>query len=163
MDKLQKQQDEDDAKMLKKLKADSAAKSKENKTALKTEDKKRTDAITEKATWEKEKTRLEGVVAGLSAGGAKTVAEAALLAHTGAVDGDGFAKGKAIDAKVTASKAAYKALMTVVDEGEEALRRIELEQEKKAGDKLFNAAKKTFENAKKEVERKKKDLEKLAE
>jgi hypothetical protein len=53
--------------------------------------------------------------------------------------------------------------MTVVDEGEEALRRIELEQEKKAGDKLFNAAKKTSENAKKEVERKKKDLEKLAE
>jgi hypothetical protein len=149
--------------MLKKLKADSAAKSKENKTALKTEDKKRTDAITEKATWEKEKTRLEGVVAGLSAGGAKTAAEAALLAHTGAASGDGFAKGKAIDAKVTASKAAYKALMTVVDEGEEALRRIELEQEKKAGDKLFNAAKKTFENAKKEVERKKKDLEKLAE
>jgi len=41
--------------------AETAAKKKFFKDALKTEDKKRTDAIKEKEEWEKEKTRLDGV------------------------------------------------------------------------------------------------------
>jgi len=145
------------------LKADSENKKKFFKNALKVEDKKRTDAIKEKADWDKEKTRLTGLWDAAAAGGAKTAAKGALDLHTGAADGTEFAKGKAIDAKVTASKSAYRTLMAEADAGEEELRKLELEQERKAGDKMFDAVKKTFDNAKKEKERIDEDIKHWAE
>jgi len=94
------------------LKADTTAKRAFFKTKLGEEDAKRKAAITEKATWVSETTRLTGLWTAAVGTGGEAAAKSTLDTHTGAaVPAGGFVKVNAIDGKVTASKTAYRALM----------------------------------------------------
>lgn len=76
-----------------------------------------------------EKARLTGLWnTAVSTTTGVTAAKSALDTHTGVADAAGlFAKGKIIDAKVTNSKGAYRAIMDEATMEEELLRKIELD------------------------------------
>lgn len=110
------------------MKADTTAKRAFFKTKLGEEDAKRKAAITEKATWVAETTRLTGLWTAAVGTAGESAAKSTLDTHTGVADAAGaFAKGKLIDDKVTNSKTAYRALMEQSESEEELLRKIELE------------------------------------